>query len=97
MPSIVTKQCKTSHGDPLSPGPGSRTVKIGGRPAWRAIADFHKCPITSPVTHTGGKVMQGSGKVFINGFPAVRVGDKIIEAAGPPNIILKGNPKVIIE
>jgi len=97
MPHIATKQCKTSHGDPLSPGPGSPNVKIGGQPAWRAIADFHKCPITSPVTHTGGKVIKGSSKVFINGFPAVRVGDKITEAAGPPNTILKGNPKVIIE
>ena len=97
MPPTATKKSKTSHGDPLSPGPGSPTVKIGSLPAWRAIADFHKCPITSPVTHTGGKVMKGSTKVFIDGFPAVRVGDKIIEAAGPPNTILKGNSKVIIE
>jgi uncharacterized Zn-binding protein involved in type VI secretion len=96
MPFAATKKSKTSHGDPLSPGPGSRTVKIVGRPAWRAIVDFHKCPVTSPVTHTGGKVLKGSTKVFINGFPAVRVNDKIIEAAGPPNIILKGNSKVII-
>ena len=27
----------TSHGTPLGPGPGSSTVLIGGRPAWRAL------------------------------------------------------------
>lgn len=97
MPSIATKQCKTSHGDPLSPGPGSPKVKIGGLPVWRAITDFHKCSITDPKPHTGGKVLRGSTKVFIDGFPAVRVGDKITEAAGPQNLILKGNEKVIIK
>jgi uncharacterized Zn-binding protein involved in type VI secretion len=96
MPPAATVGSNTSHGDPLSPGPGSLNVKIGGFSAWRAITDFHKCVITSPVTHTGGTVMEGSTKVLINGFPAVRMGDKVTEAAGPPNIILTGNPTVII-
>jgi uncharacterized Zn-binding protein involved in type VI secretion len=96
MPPAATKRCKTSHGDPLSPGPGSAKVKIGGLSAWRATVDFHKCPVTSPATHTGGKVLKASTKVFIDGFAAVRAGDKIIEAAGPPNIILNGDRNVVI-
>jgi len=41
-------------------------------------------------------VLKASTKVFIDGYAAVRVGDKIIESAGPPNIILKGDKNVII-
>jgi len=40
----------TSHGSPLSPGPGSPDVFIGGKPAWR-VTDIHSCPLTSPNPH----------------------------------------------
>ena len=86
----------TSHGTPLSPGPGSVTVVIGGQPAWRAMADQHVCPLTTGVVpHVGGTVLVGSTTVFINGLPAVRQGDQIVEA-GPPNAIALGLPTVII-
>ena len=37
----------TTHGSPLSPGPGSPDTIIGGLPAWRTIVDQHACPAAS--------------------------------------------------
>ena len=86
----------TSHGTPLSPGIGSVNVLIGGKPAWRATADVHVCPlVTGVVPHVGGVVALGSVTVLINGLPAARQGDQIIEV-GPPNAIALGEPTVII-
>lgn len=87
---------QTSHGTPLTPGPGSTNVLIGGRPAWRAAIDFHTCPLFSGlVPHVGGFVAAGSVTVLINGLPAARQGDQIIEV-GPPNPIAIGEPTVLI-
>ncbi len=86
----------TSHGTPLSPGPGSTDVFIGGMPAWRAAADFHTCPlVTGVVPHVGGVVAMGSTTVFINNLPAARLGDSIVEV-GPPNTIAMGEMTVLI-
>jgi uncharacterized Zn-binding protein involved in type VI secretion len=86
----------TSHGTPLIPGPGSPNVLIGGRPAWRATIDLHVCPlVTGLVPHVGGTVLVGSPTVFINGLPAVRLGDQIVES-GPPNTIITGEFTVLI-
>lgn len=86
----------TSHGTPLIPGPGSPNVLIGGRPAWRATIDLHVCPlVTGLVPHVGGTVLVGSPTVFINGLPAVRLGDQIVES-GPPNTIIAGEFTVLI-
>jgi uncharacterized Zn-binding protein involved in type VI secretion len=86
----------TSHGTPLSPGPGSVNVLIGGMPAWKAGADFHTCPlVTGIVPHVGGVVAVGSVTVLINNMPAVRQGDTIVEA-GPPNAVAMGCPTVLI-
>ena len=85
----------TSHGTPLGPGPGSPTVLIGGRPAWRAVADFHACPLfNGPSPHVGGVVLLGSMTVLIGGLPAARQGDFVVEA--PPNTILLGELTVLI-
>lgn len=87
---------QTVHGTPLVPGPGSANVLIGGKPAWRAAVDFHQCPLfTGIVPHVGGFVQVGSPTVLINGLPAVRVGDQIVENA-PPNAIAQGEPTVLI-
>jgi uncharacterized Zn-binding protein involved in type VI secretion len=86
----------TSHGTPLGPGPGSIDVLIGGQPAWRATADAHLCPLlTVLVPHVGGVVAVGSLTVLINGLPAARQGDMVVEV-GPPNAIAMGCPTVEI-
>ena len=85
---------QTSHGIPLS-GPGSTNVLIGGLPAWR-MSDMHTCPlVTGTVPHVGGTVAMGSMTVMINGQPAVRQGDQIIEV-GPPNAIASGEMTVLL-
>lgn len=87
---------QTSHGTPLSPGPGSMNVLIGGKPAWRAAADFHTCPlVTVLVPHVGGVVAMGSTTVLINNLPAARLGDQVVEV-GPPNAIVLGETTVLI-
>lgn len=86
----------TSHGTPLGPGPGSANVLIGGMPAWRANSDMHTCPlVTVLVPHVGGVVSLGSTTVLINGLPAARQGDIIVES-GPPNSIVLGCMTVLI-
>ncbi len=96
MPPAARVGDMTAHGTPLSPGPGSANVLIGGLPAWRAAADMHTCPLfTGTVPHVGGMVAMGSPTVFISGLPAARQGDMIIES-GPPNSIAMGCPTVII-
>src|SRR4051812_23252055 len=86
----------TAHGTPLSFGPGSPTVLIGGQPAWRSGSDTHICPLVDVLKpHVGGMVLKGSATVLIGGLPAARQGDVIVEA-GPPNTIVSGAPTVLI-
>lgn len=86
----------TSHGTPLGPGPGAATVLIEGRPAWRAGADVHVCPLSNgPAPHVGGTVAVGSTTVLINGAPAARQGDVVVEPGGP-NAIASGASTVLI-
>jgi uncharacterized Zn-binding protein involved in type VI secretion len=87
----------TSHGKPLDPMGGSSNVWIGGKHAWRALSDFHQCPLsTGNVPHVGGMVLQGSTKVFINNLPAARQGDAITGPTEVGNSIKGGFPKVQI-
>ena len=96
MPPAARVGDLTAHGTPLSPGTGSANVSIGGMPAWRAGIDSHVCPLVDgPKPHVGGVVAKGSAKVLINGSPAVRQGDQIVEA-GSPNLITAGYTKVVI-
>jgi uncharacterized Zn-binding protein involved in type VI secretion len=96
MPPAARLGDLTSHGTPLGPGPGCPTVLIDGQPAWRALSDFHACPLlTVLVPHVGGVVALGSATVLIEDLPAARIGDTIIEV-GPPNAIAIGCPTVLI-
>jgi uncharacterized Zn-binding protein involved in type VI secretion len=62
-----------------------------------AGADIHACVTPSPVPpHGPGVVITGSPTVTINNLTACRVGDTILEALGPPNMIAMGMPTVII-
>lgn len=96
MPAASSIGDQTSHGTPLSPGPGSTNVWIGGKPAYRCIIDKHLCPASEgSKAHIGGMVQCGSSSVFINGYQAVRKDDKITEV-GATNSITSGNNSVII-
>ena len=55
------------------------------------LADRHAC-----VLHGVGVVVGGSRTVSINGLPACRLGDTIVEPLGPPNKILRGCINVLI-
>lgn len=95
MPPAARVLDQTAHGTPLS-GAGSPDVLIGGKPAWRALADVHTCPLSDgPKPHVGGTVAVGSSTVLINNMPAARQGDTIVEN-GPPNTIASGEPTVLI-
>lgn len=57
---------------------------------------MHTCPlVTVLVPHVGGVVSLGSTTVLINGLPAARQGDIIVES-GPPNSIVLGCMTVLI-
>lgn len=68
---------------------GTSNVIIQGLPAWRALIDVHLCPWHGP-----GVVIKGSTTVFINGFPATRILDTVVEWI--PNLIIQGCPTVLI-
>lgn len=96
MPPAATVGDQTIHGTPLSPGPGSSNVLIGGKPAWRCTIDIHSCPLSDgPKPHVGGNILMGSTTVLINNMPAARVGDLITEASAP-NSVVTGVNNVII-
>jgi uncharacterized Zn-binding protein involved in type VI secretion len=96
MPPAARLGDLTSHGTSLGPGPGSPTVLIGQMPAWRALSDLHVCPlVTGVVPHVGGVVAVGSLTVLIEGLPAARAEDIVVEV-GPPNPIAVGCPTVMI-
>jgi len=101
MPPAARFGDPTAHGMPLSPGPGSTNVIIGGRPAWRAMIDQHACPAVSVSGADGvGSVVVGSLTVLINNMMACRLGDIVVEkpglALGPANPIVMGEMTVMI-
>lgn len=60
-------------------------------------ADIHVCATPLPIPpHGPGVVVDGSPVVLINGLPACRMGDTIVEAVGPPNKIASGLATVLI-
>jgi uncharacterized Zn-binding protein involved in type VI secretion len=55
------------------------------------VADLHACPV-----HGGGPVLPPcEATVYIGYSPAARVGDKAT-CAGPPDVVARGEPSVII-
>lgn len=85
----------TSHLAPLAPGPGSPNVLVGGMPAWRVGLDSHLCPAPG-APHGPGPTMPGATTVLINGAPAARASDFVIEPTGGPDVITLGCPTVMI-
>jgi uncharacterized Zn-binding protein involved in type VI secretion len=73
------------------------SATITGAAAGGGGVDIHICATPLPVPpHGPGVVVDGSTTVMINGLPACRMGDTIVEALGPPNKIMMGCPTVII-
>jgi|GEM_PF-471233 len=85
----------TAHLAPLAPGPGSPNVFIGGMPAWRIGLDMHVCPAPG-VPHGPGPTSPGALTVLINGAPAARASDFVVEPTGGPDVITLGCPTVLI-
>jgi uncharacterized Zn-binding protein involved in type VI secretion len=85
----------TMHLGPLAPGPGSPNVIIGGKPAWRIGLDMHLCPAPG-APHGAGPTSPGATTVLINGAPAARATDFVVEASGGPDVIALGFPTVMI-
>lgn len=83
----------TCHGNPLGPGSASPDVLIGGLPAWRATIDVHLCAMTG---HGSGGAWSGASSVLINGSPASRAGDYVLEPGGGANVILGGERTVLV-
>jgi uncharacterized Zn-binding protein involved in type VI secretion len=61
------------------------------------MADKHICatPLPAP-PHGPGVIVDGSQTVLINGLPACRQGDTVVEALGPPNKVTLGLLTVLI-
>ncbi len=89
-----TARVTAAKGTPA--GPGVEAAEMAAMSAlitaMAAVgADVHAC-----VLHGAGVVITGSATVMINNMPACRLGDQILEALGPPNVIVKGQMNVII-
>ncbi|MFH7030955.1 MAG: PAAR domain-containing protein [Heteroscytonema crispum UTEX LB 1556] len=75
----------------------SSMISAAAAAAAPSIADIHQCATPLPIPpHGPGVVIDGSKTVLINGLPACRMGDTILEALGPPNKITKGDSTVLI-
>ena len=61
------------------------------------MADIHTCatPLPAP-PHGPGVVLDGSLTVLVNGMPLSRMGNKVVEAVGPPNPITSGAFNVLV-
>ena len=62
------------------------------------ITDMHTCPMVTPpgIPHVGGPILPPCSPNVIIGFlPAARVTDQCL-CVGPPDVIVKGSPTVMI-
>ncbi|MEL6816293.1 MAG: PAAR domain-containing protein [Cyanobacteria bacterium J06598_3] len=95
-PDVLVGGLPAWRGVPTASAATMATDMAAGGSAKDAIAshagtaDLHGC------IHGAGVVIDGSATVLINGMPAARMGDTIIEPAGPPNKIVMGLPTVVI-
>lgn len=95
MPPAASVMSPTSHGNPLTPGPGSLTVMIGLKPAWRALPSsmasavegisnamdtFMKKPQMTPAD-AGASIAEISQKLVQGGAAAAAAGSPAPAAA----------------
>lgn len=88
----AAKAAATAAMTSLMNGLGAACAALGGTP------DTHICatPGIPPPPHGPGMVIDGSPSVLINGLPACAVGDKVLEALGPPDPIVMGMNSVLV-
>jgi uncharacterized Zn-binding protein involved in type VI secretion len=62
------------------------------------VTDMHVCPlVTGVVPHVGGPILPPCAfQVLIGGLPAARITDLAV-CVGPPDVIVKGSPTVLIQ
>ncbi len=87
----------TTHGGTIITG--SPDVFICGQGAAR-LGDRVTCPLATPVLggvipHVGGPITASGTTVLINGLPAARMGDLVVET-GPPSQLSPGCATVLI-
>ena len=72
---------------------GDHGVIINDKPAARGVTDTAACKKDGSAPQ---KIAQGSQTVFINGYPAARVGDRLVcdgeIASGSPNVFIGADP-----
>jgi uncharacterized Zn-binding protein involved in type VI secretion len=61
------------------------------------VGDKHVCRLTEPVPHVGGEILDaGCRTVFIGRVNAARLGDRAFCAGGAHDVIVTGEPTVLI-
>lgn len=89
---MLTKQTTLAAESNPATIAAAKTTMLNSINLLSGSADKHAC-----VLHGLGVVIDGSKTVLINGLPACRQGDKLLEISGPPtNKILKGCSSVFI-
>lgn len=85
-------------GEPAAPAwAGAWCILARSMPPAARLADQHVCPMfDGPKPHVGGPITgPGCATVLIGGMPAARVTD-MATCVGPPDLIVKGSPTVMI-
>jgi len=61
------------------------------------MTDMHTCPmVTGVVPHVGGPILPPCCPTVLTAFlPQARVGDMLV-CVGPPDVIVKGSPTVLV-
>jgi uncharacterized Zn-binding protein involved in type VI secretion len=99
-PAAVTAEetAKTTAAAAMSASISSAVAAASASAAMSgSVVDMHACATPLPLPpHGPGVALGGSSTVLINGLPAARMGDTILEAVGPPNRIAGGCSTVLI-
>ena len=90
-PAAYAAEQATKTATAASLGASISALAAGSVTPSGGMPDIHMCLTPSPVPpHGPGVVIDGSPTVLINGLPACRQGDTILEPLGPPDKIVKG-------
>lgn len=89
--AVAAEQATKTAASLAMSGAISGAAAAAGAASGGGTVDIHVCATPLPIPpHGPGVVIDGSKTVVINGLPACRQGDTILEALGPPNKIAMG-------